>query len=632
MTSSPAFLLLPLAAYVLVAFLFVRRASIEELLNALAKSHIAVFAFIALSTEVLSAFHWVNFPHLVGIWVLLCGALIAAVWRNGRARFLTKEAFHRPSLLSILLLGIIGFILATTLVTALLYPPNNWDSMTYHMARVPHWISNQSISFYPTAIERQNFSAPLAEFAILHLQLLSGSDLFANLVQWTCFVISIALGVLISAELSLSRREQIMAAVVIATIPMAILQSTSTQNDLVVTSFLMAFALFMLRLRKNFTAANILFASLSLGLALLTKGTSYIYGAALGLTLAAPILLQARSSLRLLIARLSCLALVCLFALLLTSGHLVRTYRLYGSPLFAGEDGMSSQDLSFPALLGSIPRNLSLHFGTTSPRLNRATDRGLRQVVGGQIDNRDNAYLSTAFSINPYRRHEDFAGNPIHLWLALFALAAALLSARRQIPARTWYAVALLLGACLFCFYLKWQPWGSRLQTPLFVLSAPLIIAALTPRIRKIYNYAALIAIVLMTLYSLPFALNNKLRPLISNAWKQKPRTQLYFMYRPELYEGYQQAIDILEKTGVEDIGLYIGGDGWEYPFWALAKARRLRFRHVGFTGPSRVRPTDTSLPEYVVVTRNTDTWPERNRYEPVFTSDHVSVLRKLLQ
>ena len=56
------------------------------------------------------------------------------------------------------------------------------------------WIQRGSIDFYPTAIERQNYQPPLAEFAILHLQLLSGSDRFANLVQWFSFVVSIVLG------------------------------------------------------------------------------------------------------------------------------------------------------------------------------------------------------------------------------------------------------------------------------------------------------------------------------------------------------------------------------------------------------------------------------------------------------
>ena len=72
-------------------------------------------------------------------------------------------------------------MLLTTLVTALISPPNNWDSMTYHMSRVQYWIQNKAIFFFETNNPRQNVFAPLGEFIILHFQILTGSDIFANM-------------------------------------------------------------------------------------------------------------------------------------------------------------------------------------------------------------------------------------------------------------------------------------------------------------------------------------------------------------------------------------------------------------------------------------------------------------------
>jgi hypothetical protein len=131
----------------------------------------------------------------------------------------------------------ISLLLAVTLFTALLYPPNTWDSMTYHMPRVVHWISLQSVDFYPTQITRQNNQLPLAEYAIMQLQLLSGEDRFANLVQWVSYLCLICLGPLVAKELGLTARQQRISALVVATLPMAILQASSTQNDLVVSVF-----------------------------------------------------------------------------------------------------------------------------------------------------------------------------------------------------------------------------------------------------------------------------------------------------------------------------------------------------------------------------------------------------------
>ena len=48
-------------------------------------------------------------------------------------------------------------------IVALTAPPNTWDSMTYHMPRVEHWIENRNVEPYPTHILRQLSLGPGAE-------------------------------------------------------------------------------------------------------------------------------------------------------------------------------------------------------------------------------------------------------------------------------------------------------------------------------------------------------------------------------------------------------------------------------------------------------------------------------------
>ena len=71
----------------------------------------------------------------------------------------------------------IGVIVSLTGLIAFVAPPNNYDSMTYHLGRVVHWIQNHSVQHYPTNIDRQLFMPPWAEFAITHFYLLSTDDL-----------------------------------------------------------------------------------------------------------------------------------------------------------------------------------------------------------------------------------------------------------------------------------------------------------------------------------------------------------------------------------------------------------------------------------------------------------------------
>ena len=289
--------LLPAIAYGLLTLIFYRRAGVRDIPEALVKAHLVLFAFIAVSTELLSAIHAMAFPILLTAWLLflLVCVVAAALLLQRTSQGFAFPVWRAVTPLTATLVGAIAFILATTLATALLYPPNTWDSMTYHMSRVVHWISHSTISFYPTAIPRQNYQMPLAEFAIMHIQLLTGGDWYANLVQWVSFLVLVCLGPLIAVELGLRHRQQLIAAMVMATLPMAILQASSTQNDLVVSSFVMSFGLFMLRMRQHLSAENVLLAAMALGLALLTKATAWLYCAAIGTSLAVPLLLASRS-------------------------------------------------------------------------------------------------------------------------------------------------------------------------------------------------------------------------------------------------------------------------------------------------------------------------------------------------
>ena len=231
-------ILLPVIAYILFTLVFYRKTKDKSLSEAFVKSHLVLFMFIAISTELLSLLNEIRFSALLFTWLLFLLVGFVLVLRQREQHKLTLPVFRRISLINKILFGAIVFILGATFFTAIVYPPNTVDSMTYHMPRVLHWINNQNVSFYPTDITRQNYLMPLAEFAIMHLQVLTSSDCFANLVQWVSFLVLISLGAVVAEELGLNKKLQLLTALIVATLPMAILQASSTQNDLVVSVFL----------------------------------------------------------------------------------------------------------------------------------------------------------------------------------------------------------------------------------------------------------------------------------------------------------------------------------------------------------------------------------------------------------
>src|ERR1019366_5797763 len=175
-------------------------------------------------------------------------------------------------------LAVPGAVLAATFVVALAAAPNNWDSMVYHNARVMEWWDHGSIAPWDTSNDRQLRMPPLASYFKLALLGLTGNDVLFNLVQWAFFAFSILAAAALAARLVPSGRAGTWAALLVATIPMAVLQSTSTQNDVVVAGYLLSAAFFLLR---TFAADGVPFRDLALGgaavgLGLATKGTAYL--------------------------------------------------------------------------------------------------------------------------------------------------------------------------------------------------------------------------------------------------------------------------------------------------------------------------------------------------------------------
>jgi hypothetical protein len=70
------------------------------------------------------------------------------------------------------MLILLSLFLLTTGVVAYLAPPDTWDSLTYHMARVAHWAQSGSLAHYATGIERQDLMPPGAELGMLHAYIL----------------------------------------------------------------------------------------------------------------------------------------------------------------------------------------------------------------------------------------------------------------------------------------------------------------------------------------------------------------------------------------------------------------------------------------------------------------------------
>ncbi len=562
--------------------------------------------FVVSTTEVLSSLHLLQLDWVLGAWGLATTIAIAPsiiLFRRGAlTRSLPTTQMSRLEKALIAALFLIGCL---TLAVSLLAPPNNFDSMTYHMSRVVHWIQNRDVAFYPTNILRQLHQGPWAEFAIMHLQIISGGDYFANLVQWFSMIGS-AIGVsMIAKTLGADRRGQILASVIAMTIPMGILQASSTQNDYVVAFWLVCFVHYLTRMiiRQQVNWSSSMGASMALGLAILTKATAYLFAAPFLVWFA----LCGLGCFRL--QAWSALVLMAIVSFAINFGHFQRNLDLYGSPLGPGTEAPGTEYqyaykyvndvFTIPSLISGVTRNTALHLQSPITAIDFAIEEGitaLHLVMGIGVNDPRTTWGRQQFHIPSLSTHEDSTGNTAHLLLILTTATLMIIVKPRQLL-RTAYLAAMVVSFLLFCFILKWQPWNSRLQLPLFVLWSPVMAVAL--RLPKGQKGTSMVVVGLLLL-GLPWLVYNNSRPLIgSNSILTTSRIDQYFANRPGLKSDYEGAVQFVASEGCTQIGLSTGADDWEYPLWVLfdqANIPGVRLEHVNVQNVSAVKASQESF------------------------------------
>jgi hypothetical protein len=595
-------LLLPLACLALLIFFGFRgapesRDRREDLLNGLVIWGICV-ALIAESTSALM--HYDRWTVAVG-WAVAMATILFV--RRGRA--LTR--FSRVAGLSAsqrVLAGGVLMILLLIGLTAVAAPPNTWDALTYHMPRVAHWIQNRTVAHYPTSIVRQLYLPPWSEFAVSQLQLLSGSDRFANCVQWLALAASAVAVSRIAGQLGAGSTGQVLSGVFAVTLPMAILQGSSAQTDLVTSLWVLIFVSEVLASRtESWSPVRMAIIGGAIGLALLTKPTAGIFAApfVIGLVFTGFRRFRFQAARPLLISGSVALALLL--------PHAARNSRLFGSPLGISR-GVVNEVLGPCALASNFARNVALEATTPFPSVNRAIEKmvvGVHRAISCDVNDPATTWLGSEFHVPPAPLggrplesdeslyslfHEDTASNPVHA--LLFLAAAAILLAKPALRARKdllWVAGSLALSFLLFCAALKWQPWHSRLHLPLFLIAAALAgvvwTSVLPPRATEWLGLLLLAA-------ALPWVCAGATRPLLgSQSVLATSRASQYFSIRPLLEQPYEAAARSLAEEGCSQIGLAIGPDTPEYLLWVLFQPRipsGLRIEHVDVANVSRTR------------------------------------------
>ncbi len=542
--------------------------------------------FTVLITEGLGILNAINRAMIIAVWSIALVLVVPIIWRKQilPGAVTQLKAWWRTIRLGTgerCLLAGIGLYLILLFLIAIISPPNNNDSLQYHMARIVHWIQDGSLKYFQVAYLPQLFNPPAAEILLMHNFLLAGGDRFVNLVQWSFMVASLVVVSLIAKGVGAGRTGQWIAVIFLLTLPVGILEATSTQNDYVCGFFVLSLACLVVHShgRKNTFLETAAIGCLA-GLAMLVKVAAYPYVAVI---LVWMVLSKVKiHGIRRSIAA-SLLIVSILFAINLPGW--MRSFQAFGNPLGV-TDFISSRSVSIqsPAdLLISPVQYLALNIGTPSDKLNAAIGNaiiGLCKKLGGSHCTGETPG-EWAFRIIGLSNHEDSAGNLLHLLLVIitviiFVLPGVKINNKGYIAG---YLVSSMGGLVLLSWLVPWGAYWSRLQLPFFALMAPFF-GVIPGRMNRRGVYALLI---LLLAAGLPWLLMNRTRPVFSmtpnvtlvRSIFVESRNGLLFANYPELEDQIEHVTTETLKSGCSNISLRIDSRDPEYYFITYLKPWR---------------------------------------------------------
>lgn len=511
----------------------------------------------------------------------------------------TVKGYRSAKGIRCLMLGILCVLSLILLAGAIFTVPYNYDSMTYHLARIGYWMDHQSVAHYVSNIDRQIYSPVLAEYNLLHIMLLAGNDTFVNFLQYFSMFIAAYFIYQSARRLGTDRTFSLFGAFVFMLMPLTVSQSITTQNDLFATMFFTIFVYELIGVIQwerltldREQIQTIVMLGLTVAFAYLAK-TSVCASMLFFMPWLLIVRLQKKDRpLKLLGAAL--VAAVSIILPILET--LVRTFLSSGSIMTdtaSGDIMVATKNIAY--VFVNILKNFSLLITQHLWRpLNGFVYRiaiHTGQVLGVEVNNEAIAYHGFDFlhhmNMGADMYSHDKAPSAFAAYLAVAAGVLLLILAIRLIARgkketqkekeqqrfSLGFAFSAWLSLGFIMALLRWQPWGTRLMYPALtittIMSANLLWLFMQKSRAWIRNGILTILLVLCTVLSIP-AVTYNMKPaadFIKGGCQD--RLAYYFTFN-QRRNSYEELLGKAKEEGITDIGLMISGDGYDYPLWLM--------------------------------------------------------------
>ena len=542
--------------------------------------------------------------------IILIGFVIGA-WHRGR-RISGTAAEIRQAVSNNKLLWITGMIV---LGLAALTVPYNWDSMTYHLPRMMHWVQNRSAAHYAANDVRQLASPVLAEFINVQVYLLSGKrDILLNLLQAVSYLVNSWIIYRIADRIGADRKHAYLSTLLFMTMPIAFAEALSTQVDLFATLWMLIFVYCFIDLfeadkltadRDTLQKCLIMAACVALGY--LAKPSVEVGMVVLlfGLLVRC---VKRHDAWQVLVKLAACALPVVLLPLI---PEWVRNYHTFSS---LGDSSVGSGQLVGTLAPNYVIINFIKNFVQNCPskylydsdewmpKIVRIIARVLRaDINAASISAGEHAYK---LGEPPVYNH-DSASSPVVMILAVLCFVLYLLRRERPRSAGNSYTLYGVLPFVVFCVIVRWSPFITRFMVTYLAMLCPMIgyqIQQLSDESRTERLRSAAIPIIYFLCLTELFSLTRFHQEMWHEEASKRPGG--YFAHNTEIRPEYEEVFSWINEKGYSALGIRVGELSFEYPIWVMTKSPNLRIENILVQNDSAAYEDMSYIPECVIVDR----------------------------
>lgn len=476
-------------------------------------------------SETCSAFNQLNTLTATVYWIVISGVWMGLGIR--RMTFTDRNLYRQftqiftfrtfPTVYKLIFWITILFFIAPLGLLAVYSTPNNYDSNSYHITRILIWLLNQNLDHFPTMHVQQLYHNVFAEYLILQVFLLTGTDQLINVIQFGAMLGSLAVVSLVGKRLGMDYKGQFLIGILLFTLPIGIFESTTTQSDYVACFLFLCFVYGGLQLIHAYTYKDGLLCCVALALGGFTKYPIFFFACPFALYFGLTFLIRQgfRPTAQLLI-----LAVVCM--ILTFTPFFIRNYSLFhhvlsppeGSAFFAEKIPCDRHSVAYT--ISNVVKNAGLHVALPYNHYNIFMDSVIQWIhkkIGVSVNEPAislNAYATT-FSV-----HEDMVPNTLHFILLL--INVIFLFSQRGSKEVKMLVILSVIGMMIFCTLLKFQSWSTRTHMPFFAVGT-IVIGFVYQKILKLRQS---VFIVFLLLSCIPFVYGNSNKMLIPTRYFSK--------------------------------------------------------------------------------------------------------------